>query len=145
MLALTKVDLADDDVETATRWERRATIGATAIAVTYGSWSFYSFLFVNTPFSEMSALAVSVSVLVGVAGRNFAIDRLVSIQVALIGVPLAAGMLLDGQFHTAMLALVLLAFFVSIRKVSGNIRALLINAVMARGASPAMTCAIRSA
>src|SRR6185503_10855893 len=51
MLAFTKVDLADDDVETATRWERRATIGATAIAVTYGSWSFYSFLFVNTPFS----------------------------------------------------------------------------------------------
>ncbi|MEO6396587.1 MAG: EAL domain-containing protein [Devosia sp.] len=132
MLAFTRIEIAEDDVETASRWEKRATIGASAIAATYGVWSLYSFLFVNTPFSEMSSLAVSVSVLVGVAGRNFAIDRLVTIQVALIGFPLAAGMLLDGTFHTAMLSLVLLAFFVSIRKVSANIRAILINAVHRR-------------
>ena len=132
MLAFTRVELADDDIVTAARWEYRATVGAVAIAATYGVWGFYSFVFVNTPFSEMSSLAVSVSVLVGVAGRNFAIDRLVSIQVALIGAPLALGMLLDGTFHTAMLSLVLLAFFVSIRKVSANIRAILIKAVHGR-------------
>ncbi|MEQ1901158.1 MAG: EAL domain-containing protein [Devosia sp.] len=132
MLAFSRIDIADDDVATASMWERRATIGAAAIAATYGSWSLYSFLFVNTPFSEMSSLAVSVSVLVGVAGRNFAIDRLVSIQVALIGTPLAVGMLFDGTFHTAMLSLVLFAFFVSIRKVSANIRAILIKAVHGR-------------
>jgi diguanylate cyclase (GGDEF)-like protein len=132
MMAFTRVEIGDEDVATASRWEWRATIGAIAIAMTYGAWSFYSFVFVNSAFSEMASLAVSVSVLVGVAGRNFAIDRLVSIQVALIGVPLALGMLLDGQFHTAMLAVVLLAFFVSIRQVSANIRAILIKAVHGR-------------
>ncbi len=132
MMAFAKVEIGDEDVATAAHWEIRATIGAIAIAVTYGAWSFYSFVFVNSAFSEMASLAVSVSVLVGVAGRNFAIDRLVSIQVALIGAPLALGMLLDGQFHTAMLAVVLLAFFVSIRKVSANIRAILIKAVHGR-------------
>ncbi|HWA17770.1 MAG TPA: EAL domain-containing protein [Devosia sp.] len=132
MMAFARVQIGDEDVATASHWELRATIGAMAIAVTYGAWSFYSFVFVNTPFSEMSSLAVSVSVLVGVAGRNFAIDRLVSIQVALIGAPLALGMLLDGQFHTAMLAIVLLAFFVSIRQVSANIRAILLKAVHGR-------------
>jgi diguanylate cyclase (GGDEF)-like protein len=132
MLAFARLDFADDDVETARRWEARATVGAAAIALLYGIWSFYSFVFVNTPFSEMASLAVSVSVLVGVAGRNFAIDRLMTTQVVLIGGPLAAGMLLDGTFHTAMLSIVLLAFFASIRKVSANIRALLIRAVHGR-------------
>ena len=132
MMAFARAEIGDEDVATASKWELRATIGAVSIAVTYGVWSFYSFVFVNTPFSEMSSLAVSVSVLVGVAGRNFAIDRLVSIQVALIGAPLALGMLFDGQIETAMLSLVLLAFFVSIRQVSANIRAILIKAVHGR-------------
>ncbi|MEQ1769432.1 MAG: EAL domain-containing protein [Devosia sp.] len=132
MMAFARTELRDDDVEAAKAWELRSTIGAAAIAATYGSWSFYSFLFVQTPFSEMASLAVSLGVLIGVAGRNFAIDRLVSIQMLLIGVPLAVGMFLDGQFHTAMLAIVLIAFMVSIRKVAGNIRALLINMVHRR-------------
>jgi diguanylate cyclase (GGDEF)-like protein len=132
MVAFSRLQFADDDVQVARRWEGRATVGAFAIATLYGVWSFYSFIFVNTPFAEMSSLAVSVSVLVGVAGRNFAIDRLMSGQVALIGFPLAAGMLLDGHLHTQLLSIVLFAYFASIRKVSANIRGILIRAVHAR-------------
>ena len=132
MRAFEKTKLADDDVAGAAHWERRATVGAAAIAALYGFWMAHSFLFVNTPFSEMSSLAVTVSVLVGVAGRNFAIDRLVTIQVLLMSIPMAIGMLFDGSLHTAMLSLVLIAFFVSLRRVSANIRAILIKAVHAR-------------
>ncbi|MHB1108899.1 MAG: diguanylate cyclase domain-containing protein, partial [Devosia sp.] len=132
MKSFEKAKLADDDVAGAARWERRATVGAAAIAALYGFWMAHSFLFVNTPFSEMASLSVTVSVLVGVAGRNFAIDRLVTIQVLLMSVPMAIGMLLDGSLHTAMLSLVLIAFFVSLRRVSANIRAILIKAVHAR-------------
>ena len=132
MWAFSRVHFSDDDVETARHWEVRSTTGAAAIASLYGIWSFYSFVFVNTPFSEMSSLAVSTSVLVGVTGRNFAIDRLMTLQVVLIGGPLAAGMLLDGAPHTQLLSIVLLAFFASIRKVSANIRAILLRAVHGR-------------
>ncbi|WP_395011375.1 putative bifunctional diguanylate cyclase/phosphodiesterase [Devosia sp.] len=132
MLAFERTALADDDVVEAIRWERRATWGAAAIAALYGFWMAYSFLFVNTPFSEMASLSVTVSVLVGVAGRNFAIDRLVTIQVLLMSIPMAVGMLFDGALHTAMLSIVLIAFFVSLRRVSANIRAILIKAVHAR-------------
>ena len=132
MRAFEKTRLADDDVAQAARWELRATVGAAAIAALYGFWMAYSFLFVNTPFSEMASLSVTVSVLVGVAGRNFAIDRLVTIQVLLMSIPMAVGMLFDGALHTAMLSLVLIAFFVSLRRVSANIRAILIKAVHAR-------------
>jgi len=132
MRAFERTELADDDVMTATRWELRATIGAAAIAGLYAFWMSYSFLVVNTPFAEMSSLSVTVAVLVGVAGRNFAIDRLVTSQVILIGAGMAVGMLFDGTLHTAMLSVVLIAFVVSLRKVSANIRAILLRAVHGR-------------
>ena len=132
MLAFERATLPDDDVATATRWELRATFGAAAIAVLYAVWMAYSFLIVNTPFAEMSSLSVTVSVLVGVAGRNFAIDRLVTSQVAVICVGMAVGMLFDGALHTMMLSVVLIVFVVSLRKVSANIRAILLRAVHGR-------------
>jgi diguanylate cyclase (GGDEF)-like protein len=132
MSAFERVAIGDEDVETAKRWEVRATVGAAAIAALYGFWCFYSFVFVNTHFAEMGSIAVSVSVLVGVTGRNFAIDRLVTIQMLLMGVPITAGMLFDGAFHTALQSLVLLAFVISIRKIASNIRAILIKAVHGR-------------
>ncbi|MDB5538302.1 MAG: hypothetical protein JWQ89_29, partial [Devosia sp.] len=132
MRAFEKAGLADDDVAAATRWELRATVGAAAIAALYGFWMSYSFLVVNTAFAEMSSLSVTVSVLVGVAGRNFAIDRLVATQVLLMSIGMAIGMLFDGAIHTAFLSVVLIAFVVSLRKVSANIRAILLRAVHGR-------------
>ena len=132
MRSFEKAKVADDDVAGAIAWERRATVGAAAIAALYGFWMCYSFLVVNTAFAEMASLAVTVSVLVGVAGRNFAIDRLVTIQVLLMSVPMAIGMLLDGAIHTALLSVVLIAFFISLRKVAANIRAILLKAVHGR-------------
>jgi diguanylate cyclase (GGDEF)-like protein len=132
MRAFERTPIADDDVAAAARWELRSTFGAAAIAVLYAFWMAYSFLVVNSPFAEMSSLSVTVAVLVGVAGRNFAIDRLVTTQVVLIGCGMAIGMLFDGAFHTAMLSVVLIAFVVSLRKVSANIRAILLRAVHGR-------------
>jgi diguanylate cyclase (GGDEF)-like protein len=132
MAAFARTTIDDVDVATARHWETRATIGAAAIAAIYGIWCFYSFIFVNTPFAELSSIAMSVAVLVGVAGRNFAVDRLVSIQVLLIGAPLTLGMLFDGAFHTALQSVVLIAFFSSIRKITANIRAILVRAVHGR-------------
>lgn len=145
MRAFEESALADDDVATATRWELRATVGAAAIAALYGFWMAYSFLFVNTAFAEMSSLSVTVSVLVGVAGRNFAIDRLVTTQVLLMSIPMAVGMLFDGALHTAFLSVVLIAFFVSLRKVSANIRAILLRAVHARVEATRLASALDTA
>ncbi len=132
MRAFEHTALRDDDVAGAIRWELRATMGAAAIAILYGFWMAYSFLVVNTPFAELSSLSVTVSVLVGVAGRNFAIDRLVSTQVVIMSIGLAIGMLFDGELHTALLSIVLIAFVASLRKVSANIRAILLRAVHGR-------------
>lgn len=132
MKAFEASPFADDDVETASRWEGRATVGGGAIALLYGSWTLYSFLVVNTPFAELTSLGVTMSVLVGVAARNFAVERVMMIQVMLICIPTWIGMLADGHLYTALLSFVFLPFFASLRRVAGNVRMILLRAVHGR-------------
>ncbi|WP_052731876.1 putative bifunctional diguanylate cyclase/phosphodiesterase [Devosia geojensis] len=131
MRAFDAVTIADDDVETAYAWEIRSTIGAGAIALLYGVWCVVSF-WVRDPFAELAAATVSVSVLVGVSQRNFAIDRLMTLQVLLIGVPLLLGVLFVGNIYYAVLVLLLLPFFASLRRIAGAARAMLLRAVHGR-------------
>lgn len=132
MKAFEQRSFADDDVETAARWELRATFGGGAIALLYGFWTLYCFLVVNTPFAELASLGVTMSVLVGVAARNFAVERVMMIQVMLICIPVWIGMLGDGHFHTALLSFVFLPYFASLRRVAGNVRVILLRAVHGR-------------
>ena len=132
MRAFDRVELADDDVEEARRWEWRATLGAASIALLYGAWCMISFWIVDDAFAELTAASVSVSVLVGVSQRNFAIDRLMTIQVLLIALPLVLGLLLVGNIYYALLTLLLLPFFISLRRIAGNSRDIFLRAVHGR-------------
>ncbi len=132
MRAFERAQIADDDVATASQWELRSTVGAAAIAALYAVWMAYSFLVVNTAFAEMSSLSVTAAVLVGVVGRNFAIDRLVTIQMGIMSIGMGIGMLFDGTFHTLTLSVVLITFVLSLRRISANIRAILLRAVHGR-------------
>ncbi|KRA95711.1 hypothetical protein ASD83_18905 [Devosia sp. Root685] len=138
MRAFSDVVLGDEDVEAALYWEGRATLGAAAIALLYGVWCLISFWVVDDAFAELTAASVSVSVLVGVSQRNFAIDKLMTIQVLLIAVPLCLGLLLVGNIYYALLTLLLLPFFLSLRKIAGNARNVLLRAVHGRTKASAL-------
>ncbi|MET0439994.1 MAG: EAL domain-containing protein [Devosia sp.] len=138
MKAFDDVVLGDEDVEGALYWEGRATLGAAAIALLYGVWCLVSFWVVDDAFAELTAASVSVSVLVGVSQRNFAIDKLMTIQVLLIAVPLCLGLLLVGNIYYALLTLLLLPFFLSLRKIAGNARNVLLRAVHGRTKASAL-------
>jgi diguanylate cyclase (GGDEF)-like protein len=138
MKAFDDAVLGDEDVEAALYWEGRATLGAAAIALLYGVWCLISFWVVDDAFAELTAASVSVSVLVGVSQRNFAIDKLMTIQVLLIAVPLCLGLLLVGNIYYALLTLLLLPFFLSLRKIAGNARNVLLRAVHGRTQASAL-------
>ncbi|MGV8853520.1 MAG: putative bifunctional diguanylate cyclase/phosphodiesterase [Devosia sp.] len=145
MRAFDAATIADEDVSGARHWEMRATIGAAAIALTYGCWCTVSFWLVNDSFAELTAASVSVSVLVGVSQRNFAVDRLMTIQVLLIAVPLALGLLLAGDIYYALLTLLLLPFFASLRRIAGSSRQILLRAVHGRIAASALATQLDAA
>jgi diguanylate cyclase (GGDEF)-like protein len=145
MRAFEAIKLRDNDVRKALHWEIRATIGAASIAMAYGAWCMATFWLVNDPFAELTAASVSVSVLVGVSQRNFAIDRLMTIQVLLIAVPLALGLLLVGDVYYALLTLLLLPFFASLRRIAGNARHILLRAVHGRLAASGLATQLDTA
>jgi len=145
MKAFDAVRIGDDDVEKALYWEGRATIGAASIALLYGVWCLLSFWIVKDPFAELTAASVSVSVLVGVSQRNFAIDRVMTIQVLLIAVPLSLGLLLFGNIYYALLTLLLLPFFVSLRKIAANSRDILLRAIHGRSEASALAAQLDAA
>lgn len=145
MKAFADVVIGDEDVEAALYWEGRATLGASAIALLYGVWCLVSFWVVDDAFAELTAASVSVSVLVGVSQRNFAIDKLMTIQVLLIAIPLCLGLLLVGNIYYALLTLLLLPFFLSLRKIASNARDVLLRAVHGRTKASALAVQLDTA
>ena len=123
------------DVDRAAYWETQATIWAAAIALLHGLWCFVSSVLIQDPFAELSAISVSTAVMVGVASRNFGIDRLVAVQSLLIGLPLVLGLALHGDLVHILLACTFLPFFIGARTIAGRVRGMLLNALHDRQAA----------
>jgi diguanylate cyclase (GGDEF)-like protein len=121
--------LAYDD---ARRWEREYTFGANAYVFTLGLWCFASFILSDNDVAHLFSIAVVLSYLVGITGRNFANDRFVNQQLVVLGVPLVAGLVVRGNVDHIVLACFAIPFFGSMRSIAGRLRDMLLDAVMAR-------------
>jgi diguanylate cyclase (GGDEF)-like protein len=132
MCVFQRKDLAFDDPARARNWEIHATIGGVLIAILHGLWCLYSFVGVSDGFAQLTSTTISVGTLVGVAARNFAIMRLVTLQSLLISIPLALGLALTGDVFNVALALILVPFFASIYRIAKNVRSLLLSAMRGR-------------
>src|SRR6218665_849398 len=74
MTAFLRLKIGPTDVETAARWELRATYWATLFAALTGFWCLCSFLFVNDSVAELISMTTTVGCMVGVVSRNFGLD-----------------------------------------------------------------------
>lgn len=132
MVSFAKSNLAVDDAEEAARWELRFTIGGVAIALIHGIWCVVSFYIVDDSFARISSITVTIAALVGVAARNYGVDRLVALQSLLMATPIAFGLFVVGDIYHTLLAVCLIPFFASMRRIAGNVRQILLNAVHGR-------------
>lgn len=121
-----------DDRQGAEYWERRATVLGTLVAFTYGAWCFIALVFVRDPFAELMSISVTVAAMIGLVARNFGIDRLITLQAIALGVPLALGLVVDGNIYYIILALMLIPMMVSFRHLAADVRIMLLNAVHGR-------------
>lgn len=132
MRAFWRAAIDSDDAGAAEHWENRAVISGGLLAMVYGAWCFVSMVIVQDPFAELASASISIAVMVGVCGRNFGLDRLVTIQMVLVIVPLSAGYALHGDIYHIVLAGLLGIMLSSFRKLAGDIRTLLLSAVHGR-------------
>ncbi|MGV3491323.1 MAG: putative bifunctional diguanylate cyclase/phosphodiesterase [Devosia sp.] len=132
MAAFQRANIAADDVEAAYGWEVQATWWSTAFAALAGIWCFTSFVFVNDAVSELIAMTTTVGCMVGIVTRNFGLDRMLSIQIIVATVFLAAGLFLKGDAYHWLLACMLLPTLISFRFLAADVRAVLLAAVHSR-------------
>jgi diguanylate cyclase (GGDEF)-like protein len=120
------------DVETASRWELRATYGAAAWATLAGFWCFTSFAMSRDPATEILSMVATIGCLVGIVARNFGLDRMLTIQLAIVAFFVAAGLLLRDDPYHWVLAGFMLPMLVSYRFLATDVRAILLAAVHGR-------------
>jgi diguanylate cyclase (GGDEF)-like protein len=132
MQAFWKAAISSDDAIAAERWENRAVAIGCALAAVYGLWCMVSMLLVEDPYAELVASTLTIAVMVGICARNFGLDRLVTLQMTMVIVPLSLGLLLRNDIYHPVLAILLIVMLSSFRKLSGDIRSILLSAVHGR-------------
>ncbi|WIY52770.1 EAL domain-containing protein [Devosia sp. YIM 151766] len=132
MQAFWRAGIGDDDAEAAERWENRALIGGALVAFTHGIWCLVAILVVRDPFAELASCTLTIASTVGLVARNFGLDRLLTIQIVSLSVPLWIAMIFRGNFYHQLLAAMLILLLISYRKMAGDVRALLLSAVHGR-------------
>lgn len=126
------VNLDFQDAQTAEYWELQALLSGSMAAIIFGAWCFVSLVFVKTEFSILLSLSVSIAAMVGLVARNYGLDRLVTLQLGLVGVPICLGLVIDGNIYHMFLAVMFAPVFYSFRALAGDVRNVLLAAVRDR-------------
>jgi diguanylate cyclase (GGDEF)-like protein len=132
MTMFLRAQIGPTDSDAASRWEVRATYGATMFAFVAGAWCFVSLVLVDDPISDLISLVTVVACMVGIVCRNFGLDRMLTIQLGIALTLIAGGLVLGGEAYHWFLAAVMLPMLLSFRSVAADVREVLLNAVHSR-------------
>ncbi len=132
MRAFWRAGIGDDDAEGAEYWENRALAGGALVAFMHGIWCLVAILIVRDPFAELASCTLTIAACVGLVARNFGLDRLLTIQIVSLSVPLWIAMIFRGNFYHQLLAAMMILLLLSYRKHAASIRSLLLSAVHGR-------------
>lgn len=113
-------------------WETRYFIGTTIFAIMLGSWGFASFLLSDNQTTHLISAVTILGCIIGVYGRNFALRRLVDTQIYLIGIPFVLGFVVTWNPYYFYIALGLVPFLTSLRKMAARQRNGLLNALVSQ-------------
>ncbi len=130
--AFQRADIGSDDAEAAEHWENRAVVSGALTGIVYGAWCFISMVVVRDPFAALTSATLTTAAMVGLVARNFGLDRLVTIQMVLVILPLSVGYAMHGDIYHIVLALLLGIMLASFRKLAADTRSILLSAVHGR-------------
>nr|WP_248305910.1 EAL domain-containing protein [Devosia sp. MC1541] len=120
------------DPVAAEHWENRAVWLGGSLGLVYGLWCLVSLVFVDDTLAALSSVSISIAAMVGICARNFGLDRLVSVQMVMVIIPMSLGLALHGESFYVVLSCLLLVMLFSFRKLASDIRNILLSAVHGR-------------
>ena len=117
--------------EEARKWEMRYVVGAAAHVALLGTWCLVAFAKTSDPFVQIFSFSLTLAYMIGISGRNFASNPLVTAQIICAGVPMTAALFMVGGAYYAIFAFVLVPFFATLKFISDRLRKVLLDAVIA--------------
>ena len=117
--------------EEARRWELRYVVGAAAHVSLMGIWCLVAFAKTSDPFVQIFSFSLTIAYMIGISGRNFASNLLVTAQIVCAGIPMTLALVSVGGDYYTIFAFVLVPFFASVKFISDRLRRVLLDAVVA--------------
>jgi len=112
-------------------WELRYVIGASAHVALMGIWCLLAFAKTSDPFVQIFSFSLTIAYMIGISGRNFASNLLVTAQIVCAGIPMTLALVSVGGEYYTIFALVLVPFFATLKFISDRLRRVLLDAVIA--------------
>lgn len=116
-------------IEDGRRWEHRYVAGASALHALLGVWCFIAFSTLDA-FAQLVSYSMTGAYVAGIFGRNFANARFVIVQILCAFIPMAAALLLYGNWYHWIFAALLVPSFLGIRSIAQRLRHTLLDAVI---------------
>jgi diguanylate cyclase (GGDEF)-like protein len=115
--------------EMARKWELRYLVGGTIQAFFMGLFCFVALVVKPDPFGELAAVAVVMGSTVTIVGRNYGSAKMVAVQAFTVVMPIAAGLVLKGDYPNVTLGLYIIPFIFIITRMAGHVREVLFAAI----------------
>ncbi len=108
-------------------WRAQYTFLSTAFMFSMGLWCFFSFTLVNDSFVHLLCISVTMGNILSLISRNFTSDRILTIQLCAVAIPVILGLPAYGDFRSIILSAFFLPLFASVRDISSRLRSIFTN------------------
>jgi hypothetical protein len=86
-----------------------------------GIWCLLAFMKTSDPFVQIFAFSMTLAYMIGISGRNFASNLLVTAQIVCAGIPMTIALFSVGGAYYWIFAFVLVPFFVTLKFISDRL------------------------
>jgi len=117
-------------VEIARKWEMRYLVRGTLQAFVLGLFAFVALVVKPDAFGELAAVGVMMGSTITIVGRNYGSAKMVTVQAVIIVLPIAAGLVLKGDYPNITLGLYIIPFTFIITRMARHVRTVLFNAIL---------------
>ncbi len=103
-------------------WRAQYIILSTAFMLSMGLWCFFCFTLINDAFVHLLCISVTMGNILSLISRNFTSDRILTLQLCAVAVPIVLGLPAYGDFRSIILCAFFLPLFASVRDISTRLR-----------------------
>ena len=103
-------------------WKAQYTFLSTSFMFSMGLWCFFSFTITNDSFIHLLCISVTMGNILSLISRNFTSDKILTMQLLAVAVPIVLGLPAYGDFRSIILCAFFLPLFASVRDISARLR-----------------------